>query len=94
VCLAAHDLDFRRWTAVALPGYSRNCRTFAASPAEPGDLPWLLAPLMPFIFLDEHRPHRKVKVTDGRIAADFAACRQKLVDVHSQKRSASAPCWF
>jgi hypothetical protein len=35
-----------------------------------------------FIFLDVHRPWRKVKVTDGRTAFDVAACMQELVDVH------------
>ena len=35
-----------------------------------------------FIFLDVHRPWRKVKVTDSRAAVDFAACMRELVDVH------------
>jgi DDE superfamily endonuclease len=36
-----------------------------------------------FIFLDAHRPWRKVKVTDSRAAAvDFAACMRELTDVH------------
>src|SRR5947209_587015 len=35
-----------------------------------------------FIFLDVHRPWRKVKVTDSRTAVDFAACMQELVDIH------------
>ena len=35
-----------------------------------------------FIFLDVHRPWRKVKVTDSRAAADFATCMQELSDVH------------
>jgi hypothetical protein len=35
-----------------------------------------------FIFLDVHRPWRKVKVTDSRTAVDFAACIQ---DVHFRK---------
>jgi hypothetical protein len=35
-----------------------------------------------FIFLDVHRPWRKVKVTDSRTAVDFAACMRELVDVH------------
>jgi hypothetical protein len=44
VCLAAHEEEFRRWASTLYsPGYSRNCRTSTASPAEPGDLPWLLA---------------------------------------------------
>jgi transposase len=38
-----------------------------------------------FIFLDVHRPWRKVKVTDSRTAIDFAACMQELVDVHFPK---------
>ncbi len=38
-----------------------------------------------FIFLDVHRPWRKVKVTDSRTAVDFAACMQELVDVHFPK---------
>jgi hypothetical protein len=37
------------------------------------------------VFLDVHRPWRKVNVTDGRTAADFAACMQELVDVHFPK---------
>ena len=34
-----------------------------------------------FIFLDAHRPWRKVKVTDRRAAVDFAACMRELTDV-------------
>jgi transposase len=35
-----------------------------------------------FIFLDVHRPWRKVKVTDRRAAEDFAACMREITDVH------------
>jgi transposase len=35
-----------------------------------------------FVFLDAHRPWRKVKVTEQRTARDFAACMRELVDVH------------
>ena len=35
-----------------------------------------------FIFLDVHRPWRKVKVTDSRTAVDFAACMRELTDIH------------
>jgi transposase len=35
-----------------------------------------------FIFLDVHRPWRKVKVTDNRAAVDFASCMRELTDVH------------
>ena len=35
-----------------------------------------------FVFLDVHRPWRKVKVTDRRAAEDFAACMRELTDVH------------
>jgi hypothetical protein len=35
-----------------------------------------------FIFLDVHRPWRKVKVTDSRAAVDFAACMRELAEVH------------
>ena len=35
-----------------------------------------------FIFLDVHRPWRKVKVTNSRTAVDFAACMRELTDVH------------
>ncbi len=38
-----------------------------------------------FIFLDVHRPGRKVKVTDSRTAIDFAACMRELADVHFPK---------
>jgi transposase len=38
-----------------------------------------------FIFLDVHRPWRKVKVTDRRAAVDFAACMRELTDVHFPK---------
>jgi len=38
-----------------------------------------------FIFLDAHRPWRKVKVTDSRAAVDFAACMRELADVHFPK---------
>jgi transposase len=35
-----------------------------------------------FVFLDAHRPWRKVTVTDRRAAGDFARCMRELVDVH------------
>jgi transposase len=35
-----------------------------------------------FVFLDVHRPWRKVKVTESRTALDFAVCMRELVDVH------------
>jgi transposase len=35
-----------------------------------------------FVFLDAHRPWRKVKVTDHRTADEFALCMRELVDVH------------
>jgi transposase len=35
-----------------------------------------------FVFLDAHRPWRKVKVTDSRTARDFAECMRDLVDRH------------
>ena len=35
-----------------------------------------------FVFLDAHRPWRKVKVTDQRTACDFAQCMRDLVDLH------------
>ena len=35
-----------------------------------------------FVFLDSHRPWRKVKVTERRTAADFAACMRDLSDLH------------
>jgi transposase len=38
-----------------------------------------------FIFLDAHRPWRKVKVTNSRAAVDFAACMRELTDVHFPK---------
>src|ERR1700704_7191750 len=38
-----------------------------------------------FVFLDVHRPWRKVKVTERRPAEDFAACMRDLADVHYPK---------
>ena len=35
-----------------------------------------------FVFLDAHRPWRKVKVTESRAARDFALCMRDLVDLH------------
>ena len=35
-----------------------------------------------FIFLDVHRPWRKVKVTESRAAVDFATCMRELADLH------------
>ncbi|MEH2533716.1 hypothetical protein V1277_006988 [Bradyrhizobium sp. AZCC 1588] len=40
-----------------------------------------------FIFLDVHRPWRRVKVTDSRAAVDFAACMRELADVHNRESS-------
>ncbi len=34
-----------------------------------------------FVFVDAHRPWRKVKITERRTAADFAQCMRELVDV-------------
>jgi transposase len=34
-----------------------------------------------FVFIDAHRPWRKVKVTEHRAAGDFALCMRELVDV-------------
>jgi hypothetical protein len=38
-----------------------------------------------FIFLDVHRPWRKVKVTDRRANDDFAECMREISDVHFPK---------
>jgi transposase len=38
-----------------------------------------------FVFLDVHRPWRKVKVTASRAAVDFAACMRELAEVHFPK---------
>jgi transposase len=35
-----------------------------------------------FVFLDAHRPWRRVKVTNQRTARDFAECMRELVDLH------------
>jgi transposase len=35
-----------------------------------------------FVFLDAHKPWRKVKVTEHRAARDFAECMRDLVDIH------------
>jgi transposase len=35
-----------------------------------------------FVFLDAHRPWRKVNVTDRRTAKDFAVCMRELVELH------------
>jgi transposase len=35
-----------------------------------------------FIFLDVHRPWRKVKITGRRAAEDFATCMRDLADLH------------
>src|SRR6478752_8528802 len=35
-----------------------------------------------FVFLNAHRPWRRVKVTDQRTARDFAECMRELVDLH------------
>jgi transposase len=38
-----------------------------------------------FVFLNVHRPWRKVKVTESRAAVDFAACMRELADIHYPK---------
>jgi len=38
-----------------------------------------------FVFLDVHRPWRKVKVTNSRAAIDFAVCMRELADIHFSK---------
>ena len=35
-----------------------------------------------FVFLDVHRPWRKIKVTDSRTGVDFAVCLRDLTDVY------------
>jgi transposase len=35
-----------------------------------------------FVFVDVHRPWRKVKVTERRAAVDFAACMRDLTDIY------------
>jgi transposase len=35
-----------------------------------------------FVFLDAHRPWRRVKITDRRTNQDFAHCMRDLVDLH------------
>src|SRR5262245_14106539 len=35
-----------------------------------------------FVFLDVNRPWRRVKVTERRVAQDFAACMRDLTDAH------------
>ena len=35
-----------------------------------------------FVFLDAHRPWRKVKLTERRAAEDYAQCMRELVDLH------------
>jgi DDE superfamily endonuclease len=37
------------------------------------------------VFVDAHRPWRKVKVTESRTAVDFAGCMRELADVHFPK---------
>ena len=38
-----------------------------------------------FVFVDVHRPWRKVKVTENRTAVDFAGCMRDLADIHFPK---------
>ena len=38
-----------------------------------------------FVFVDVHRPWRKVKVTESLTAVDFAACMRELADIHFPK---------
>src|SRR4029077_8841835 len=38
-----------------------------------------------FVFVDVHRPWRKVNVTESRTAVDFAACMRELADIHFPK---------
>ena len=38
-----------------------------------------------FVFVDVHRPWRKVKVTESRTAVDFAGCMRDLADIHFPK---------
>ena len=38
-----------------------------------------------FVFLDVHRPWRKVKVTNSRAAIDFAVCMRELADIYFPK---------
>jgi hypothetical protein len=37
------------------------------------------------VFVDVHRPWRKVKVTESRTAVDFAAYMRELADIHFPK---------
>ena len=46
-----------------------------------------------FVFLDAHRPWRKVKVTDSGAAATLPSACANLTDVHYRKPSRSGSCW-
>ena len=45
-----------------------------------------------FVFLDVHRPWRKVKVTESRAAVDFAACMRELATRETAGQRGSAHC--
>ena len=83
-----HPIRSGRWSASTRARPSSSARSRQPIPAEPGQLERYdyeyrrngTANL--FVFLDAHRPWRKVKVTDRRTAADFAECMRDLVDVH------------
>lgn len=72
-----------RWTLELLAGEVR-----APIPAKPGQLERYdceyrrNGTVNLFVFLDVHRPWRRVKVTDRRTNQDFAHCMRDLVDLH------------
>src|SRR5437879_4045760 len=69
VCLAAHDSEFRRWP----DGVDRRiCQTFAASPAEPGELLLGFRPDL-IIALRCRRESQATLVPDERILAALPA---------------------
>ena len=86
-----HSL-FHSAAALALAGRAEEARPIAEVrspiPAKPGQLERCdceyrrngTANL--FVFLDVHRPWRKVKVTTHRAAVDFAVCMRELAEVH------------
>ena len=75
------DMRSARMAPNLLAGHGRSRPSGARSGATTSDIT-AMGTVNLFVFLDAHRPWRKVKVTDRRAAEDFATCMRELTDVH------------
>src|SRR5215475_5614838 len=70
----------------AARAYSRNCQTCTASPAEPGELPWLLVRESKISSADPH-PRRRVRVLDSEMSYADVGVGRPIAFLHGNPTS-------